>query len=442
MNPLLADDEALTNVINRIYTNQTTIREQADKIGRQIKKEIAAASIKNNALVSNKNQGAYLVDLIITDAYRQGASDIHIETDGEIARIRNRVDGLLNEQKVIASKVAEIIFRRLCILANIDILKTQLPQDGSFTIEVDQRLCSIRLSILPMKNGGASAVLRISSDIDEEDLALEKIVNNVENREKIQNFLQKKEGLILVTGPTGSGKTTLLYSLLLEVNQPSVKIISVEDPVEVPIKRVCQVQVNKDIGLDFSQVLRSVLRQDPDMIMVGEIRDQETAVISLRAAITGHKVFSTLHAKNVKNTIERLLDLDTDIYVMSAALNIIIAQRLVRCLCQYCKEPHLLDEKEQKIFDNIRSTSELKKINFMKTKGCERCNMRGYSGRMPVAELLVVDDDMRHNLVLGKYDDFYRLVEQQLKGCNLIDNALQVASVGKIDFYEVVALLN
>lgn len=328
---------------------------------------------------------------LFEDAVQVGASDIHIEPDEKVLRIRQRVDGILQETLIPESGIASALVLRLKLMAQLNISEKRLPQDGRFNLKVKGRSVDIRVSTMPIQ-AGESVVMRLL-DQSAGILSFEEIGIPVSLRERIKLQLKRPNGLILVTGPTGSGKTTTLYSALNMLNDPGNKIITVEDPVEYRLPRVNQVQVNSKIGLDFSTVLRTALRQDPDILLVGEMRDKETMEIGLRGALTGHLVLSTLHTNDAVSSTLRLLDMGAPGYLVASALRAVVAQRLIRRLCANCKKIEKPSLDQQILLDQI-SHRHSDSDDFYAAQGCQRCQYTGYRGRIGVFELLELDEPM------------------------------------------------
>lgn len=342
----------------------------------------------NTLLASDEVADAPVVKLlqsIFEDAVQMGASDIHIEPDERELRIRQRIDGILNEQIINEVKIASALVIRLKLMSGLNISEKRLPQDGRFSIKIKGKTLDIRLSTLPVQNG-ESVVMRIL-DHSKGLLDLAQLGIPEDLLGCFRKHLKSPHGLILVTGPTGSGKTTTLYAALSEVNKPETKIITAEDPVEYSLPRINQAQINEKVGLTFASVLRSALRQDPDVILVGEMRDTETAEIAIRASITGHLVFSTLHTNGAVETATRLLDMGVEGYILASALRVIIAQRLVRRICQHCVETVTL-EPSQRTWLEASFQIDCNTITFKQGQGCQHCNNSGYRGRIGVYELL------------------------------------------------------
>ena len=381
----------LLNIMDQCYRNTDEISALAE----QLDDELSENDFDFNSLVtSNEVAEAPVVKLlesIFDDAALMNASDIHIEPDEKVLRIRQRIDGILNEQILNEVKIASALVVRLKLMASLNISEKRLPQDGRFTIRVKGKTLDVRLSTLPVTHG-ESIVMRLL-DHSQNLLSLDKLGIPDDLLHTFRKHIRNPHGLILVTGPTGSGKTTTLYSALSEVNTPDTKIITAEDPVEYSLSRINQSQVNEKIGLTFAAVLRSALRQDPDVILVGEMRDTETAEIAIRAAITGHLVFSTLHTNSAVETATRLLDMGVKGYILASALQVIVAQRLVRRICENCMTDASIDEHQQVWLENSFPSVETTTINFKHGLGCPQCNNTGYKGRIGVYELLEMTHD-------------------------------------------------
>ncbi|MFH2137154.1 MAG: GspE/PulE family protein [Candidatus Omnitrophota bacterium] len=329
-----------------------------------------------------------LVSMLISDAYRRRASDIHIEPLQETLRIRYRIDGVLQQVQSPVKKLQASVASRIKLMAGMNIAEKRLPQDGRIRTIVDNREFDLRVSTLP-SHYGESVVLRI---LDKRVMNVEELGFSDLQQEVFKNIANFPNGIILVTGPTGSGKSTTLYAVLSSINRAQRKILTVEDPVEYQISGINQVQVKPTIGLSFAMVLRSMLRQAPDIIMVGEIRDLETASISVQSALTGHLIFSTLHTNDASSAITRLVDMGIKPYLAAATLRAVLAQRLIRLLCPHCKEAYNPPKDEVKILE-IDLTD--KDVVLYRAKGCSQCSHSGYLGRTGIFELLVFDDDIR-----------------------------------------------
>jgi type IV pilus assembly protein PilB len=351
--------------------------------------ETVGDAVSLDTLVETAETGPVIkmTDLLLREAIKGGASDIHVEPFRNSINIRYRIDGRLREIKPPAKHMALPIVSRIKILSNMDIAEKRLPQDGSFTASIENRMIDFRVSTLPTVFG-EKVVMRIL-DRSRISLSLETLGFEKVELESFKKAIQKPHGLILVTGPTGSGKTTTLYSALNQLKTPDRNIMTVEDPVEYQIDGINQVEARASIGLTFAAALRSFLRQDPDVILVGEIRDLETAQICIRAALTGHVVFSTLHTNDASSAVSRLSDIGIEPFFVASSLLMIVAQRLLRKLCLECKVP--MDESTSKLLPaQFRSL----KGSFFQAKGCSKCNNTGYSGRTAIYEILMKNHEI------------------------------------------------
>ena len=353
-----------------------------------------------------------IVDTLIKHAILQSASDIHIEPAEKEVRVRYRIDGILHDAMTLPKQVAGGLIARIKVLSNLKLDEHRLPQDGRFKIEKEGYKISFRVSILPVFEG-EKIVMRLLDETSK-GLTLEKMGLTGESLEKVHQNIKRPNGMILVTGPTGSGKTTTLYTMMDILNTAEVNISTVEDPVEYRMPRVNQTQINPKIGMTFAAALRSLLRQDPDIIMVGEIRDGETMQIAIEAAMTGHLVLSTLHTNSAAGTLPRLLDMGAEAFLVASTVNVVIAQRLVRKLCNDCKVAYKLEEKEVKnlqesfemteimeIFKKepqlkgiVNAKSTWKNIDFFRPRGCEQCSNEGYHGRQGIYEVLAMNEEI------------------------------------------------
>ena len=399
---LVREDDVL-RTFDTVYRRTEEISSLAQELSEEVSNE-AAVDLSQLALGEDAADAPVvkLLQSLFVDALQAGASDIHIEPDADCLRLRQRVDGVLNEQIIREKQIASALVLRLKLMAGLNISEKRLPQDGRFHISARGRGIDVRVSTMPVQHG-ESVVMRLL-DQSGAMLDLEALGMPAPMLARFRHVLKSPSGMILVTGPTGSGKTTSLYAALHSLNQPERKIITVEDPVEYRLPRISQVQVNAKIGLDFSSVLRSALRQDPDVILVGEMRDQETAEIGLRAAMTGHLVLSTLHTNDAVGTADRLLDMGAPGYLLAASLRCIIAQRLVRRICESCGEPHLPDVNERAWLAEMRPGVDLEKLR--RGRGCQHCNGTGYRGRIGVYEYLEPTLDMLEALRRGGHEGF------------------------------------
>jgi type IV pilus assembly protein PilB len=336
-----------------------------------------------------------LVNSILSQSVREGASDIHISPEKESVQIRFRVDGRLHEVPAPPKSMFLPIISRLKILANMDIAISRTPQDGRFTVKMKNKDINIRVSTIPSIYG-ENMVLRLL-DTSSSIYSLERLGMNERDRERLETIITRPHGMILSTGPTGSGKSTSLYSILKKINQPDINIITIEDPVEYRIEKIRQVQLNRKAGMTFAGGLRSILRQDPDVIMVGEIRDSETANIAVQAALTGHRVLSTLHTNDSPGAITRFIDMGVEPFLVASVMIVSFAQRLVRKVCPSCKTTYRPSREALRFW----RLDQVKNANFQRGRGCFNCMHTGYKGRTGVYEVLIIDD-MVQNLILKR----------------------------------------
>jgi len=398
----LVKESDLLAVIDQCYRNTDEISALAGRLDDELAVNDFDFGSLNTSDEVSEAPVVKLLESIFEDAVLMNASDIHIEPDEKVLRIRQRIDGVLHEQVINEVKIASALVVRLKLMAGLNISEKRLPQDGRFSIRVKGRSLDIRISTLPVTNG-ESVVMRLL-DNSMGVLNLETLGMPADLLARVQVHIRNPHGLVLVTGPTGSGKTTTLYSALSAVNKPETKIITAEDPVEYSLPRINQTEVNEKIGLSFASVLRSALRQDPDIMLVGEMRDTETAEIAIRASITGHLVFSTLHTNSAVETATRLLDMGVKGYILASALKIIIAQRLIRRICPKCVTDTQLDEDQQIWLES--NFKDIAGINFKHGSGCQHCNNTGYKGRIGVYELLELDHDTLDALRRDNSADF------------------------------------
>lgn len=365
------------------------------------------------------------VAALLMDAVNSRTTDIHIESSENSVRIRFRIDGILIEKNFFDKSTLNSIISRLKILANLDITERRIPQDGSMRLKIKERAVDFRLSTIPTIHG-EKAVIRIL-DKSFLNLNLSNLGFDLEDYNKIIKILNLSAGLILLTGPTGSGKSTTLYSMINYLNTPEINISTIEDPVEYSIKGINQIQVKPEINLNFSSILKQLLRQDPDIIVVGEIRDSETADLAVRAALTGHLIFSTLHTNDALTTIDRLRSLGVDDYLIATTFKLIISQRLVRKLCPHCKIEDI-NYKTKLTFFNQECTLLEDPFFFTHANlGCPHCNNTGYFGRVPIYEILTLNDFISYKKTLKQ-----GINHQTLLKCGLKKAASHITSLDEI----------
>jgi len=388
---VIALSEEITAALDRYYAVESTMETMLDQItdgdvdvsvtGTEDMLQDTDATDADAPIIK-------LVSLIILEAYRNRASDIHLEPLEKRFRVRYRIDGVLHEVDSPPKRLQSPIISRVKIMATMKISEKRVPQDGRIQVNILGRELDLRVSTVP-SNHGESVVMRI---LDKQNLALglPKLGFFADDQQKFERLIGLPDGIILVTGPTGSGKTTTLYACLSYINHPDRKIITVEDPVEYQISGINQVQVRDGIGLSFASALRSILRQAPNIVMIGEIRDRETANIATEASLTGHLVFSTLHTNDAPSAVTRLLDIGVKPFLVASSLRAVMAQRLVRCICEACKEPHEPEPADLELLGI--SPAQQEEVTLSKGRGCNKCSLTGYVGRKGIFEIFMVDD--------------------------------------------------
>ncbi len=379
---VLAPAAEIKAAMNKLYPpDDSTMVETRDEMG------LDAGSADGD---SDDAPVIKLCGLILTNAVKMKCSDIHLEPMEKYFRVRYRIDGALREMDSPPKRLQGAILSRMKIMSKMKISEKRIPQDGRIQIKVGEKDLDLRVSSVPT-NHGESIVMRI---LDKSNLALglPQLGFLSDDQTKFERLIRLPDGVVLVTGPTGSGKTTTLYACLGQINQPDKKLITVEDPVEYQMEGINQVQVNKDVGLDFSAALRSILRQAPNIVMIGEIRDNETADIAMEAALTGHLVFSTLHTNDAPSAVTRLLDIGVKPFLVASALRAAMAQRLVRAICTNCKQPYAPTERDLKMLGAISKT--IPETMYMGA-GCSKCSNIGYKGRKGIFEIFEVDDTIQ-----------------------------------------------
>ncbi|HAH20626.1 MAG: type II secretion system protein GspE [Omnitrophica WOR_2 bacterium GWF2_43_52] len=395
--PAVATEQEIKEALNQYYSVKGSI----DEIVKTIDKERVGLKkgeefdLKKLQEVSGEPPVVRLVNLTIMQAVKEGASDIHIEPEEDTVRIRYRIDGILYDRSPIPKYLQSAIISRIKILSELNIAEHRASQDGRFQIKIESRQIDIRVSVVATIFG-ENVVLRLL-DRSSSILSLSQLGFSKEILGKYEKLILRPFGIILVTGPTGSGKTTTLYASLNLINSSQKNIITIEDPVEYHLDGIRQIQVEPKAGTTFATGLRSILRQDPDVIMVGEIRDRETAEIAIQASLTGHLVFSTLHTNDASSAVSRLIDMGVEPFLVSSALIGVLAQRLVRAICKECKEEYIPSEE---LMNDIgyKDNGQGAGIKFFKGKGCPKCSQSGYRGRIGIFELMPVDDALRSHI--------------------------------------------
>jgi type II secretory ATPase GspE/PulE/Tfp pilus assembly ATPase PilB-like protein len=381
-----------------------------------------------------------LISALVEHAHFLRASDIHIDPSHAKVRIRLRIDGVLQESFSFPKNVHSEIISRIKVLAGLRSDEHQATQDGRFRHAIkdgSDTQVDVRVSIVPTYHG-ENAVLRLLSDKADSFTTLEMLGFSENDRTKILRAIERPTGMILATGPTGSGKTTTLYTLIKMLNSPEVSIVTIEDPIEYAIEEIEQIQVNPRTDLTFAKGLRSILRQDPNVIMVGEIRDAETANIAVNTALTGHMLLSTLHTSDAATTLPRLLDMGIDGYLVASTINIAMAQRLIRKICPHCKEKVLMNEAMQ---ENLKALPfiDQKKIvqEFYRGKGCEKCNGSGYRGRVCINEVLVADDEIRDAILRKASSSEIKKIAVKNGMTTMIEDGFEKARAGETSIEEI-----
>jgi len=374
-----------------------------------------------------------LLNSILHRAIKDRASDVHFEVFEQEFRIRYRVDGSLYEVEAPPAHLALPLVARIKVMSDLDITETRLPQDGRIELSIDGKPVDLRVATLPAI-AGEGCVMRV---LDRSAVSLDLAALGLASaeREQLAALTRLPHGIVLVTGPTGSGKTTTLYAMLSEANQPDVKIITTEDPVEYDIQGIVQVPINEDIGVTYARVLRTVLRQDPDKILIGEIRDQETASVAVEASLTGHTVFSTLHTNDAPSTVTRLIDMGVEPFMITATLEAVVAQRLVRTLCTECKTA--FEPGEELLMELGADAGRLRGLTLHFGKGCARCHHTGYKGRTGIFEILVVDDALREAVLRRASTQELRRIAVQAGMNSLRASGLALVAAGRTTLEEV-----
>ena len=424
----------LLKAMDLMYRRTAEISGLAQELGQ----ELSANDVDIGQLAAEGVVDAPVVKLLQTlfeDAVQINASDIHIEPDEKELRIRFRLDGIMRVQTTAERRIASALASRLKLMAGLDISEKRLPQDGRFNIRVRDKSIDVRLSTLPSQYGESVVMRLLNQSAGVLDLERLGMPENILKR--FRKMIHSPHGMVLVTGPTGSGKTTSLYGALKELNQPTSKVITVEDPIEYRMSGISQVQVNAKIDFTFARVLRSVLRQDPDIVLVGEMRDQETVEIGLRAAMTGHLVLSTLHTNDAISTVSRLLDMGAAPFLVAGSLRGIVAQRLVRRICDSCTEPTELEPGMRAIVVAELGDAAAD-MQFHHGRGCSYCNHTGYQGRIGIYELLEIDDALAAPLHRGDQIAFGIAAKKQAGYQSLRRSAIDLAARGLTTMEQVV----
>lgn len=436
--PILAEKNQIQILIN-IAFNETSTSNAEDFLQKNDNDEFNFDEDNISDVLDDSNEAPFIrfVNHILAQAIRLGASDIHIEPYRDESRVRFRLDGILYDRHKLDKNYHPAIVSRVKVMAKLNIAEKRLPQDGRITIALGEREVGLRVSTLPT-SFGERVVLRLLEK-SEKVLSLTELGLNSECLKTMYNFINMPNGIILVTGPTGSGKTTTLYAALQEIASPNRNILTIEDPVEYELEGVGQVQVNSKIGLTFASGLRSLVRQDPDVILIGEIRDTETASIAVQSALTGHLVFSTLHTNDAPSAISRLLDMEVEPFLLASVLRGVIAQRLVRVLCPHCKEPYLPNAEEKQ---RLGSAISYMDKHLYKEVGCTHCMHTGYKGRIAIYEMMPVTDMIKKLTAEKKDANTIREAALQTGMYSLVQDGMVKVAQGITSLTELARVIN
>lgn len=436
----VAPTTVVADAINRFYPLEGTkeMMEELEEDSKLIEGELDLGAIEDQdvMIMASQTPVIKLVNHILFQAVKRDASDIHIEPYEKEVRVRYRIDGVMFVTLTPPKKIQSALVSRLKIMANLNIAEKRKPQDGRIEIKVAGKEIDIRVSILPVVHG-ERVVMRLL-DKSKTFVKLESMGFSKRDFHALEHAISQPNGIVLVSGPTGSGKTTTLYAILARVNSPEVNLITVEDPVEYQIPGINQVQVNEKIGLTFAAALRSILRQDPDIVMIGEARDTETVQIAVQASLTGHLVFSTIHTNNAPATITRLIDMGIEPFLIASSVSAILAQRLVRKLCDACKKVYTPAPESLKTIGI--SPEEAKKIIFYQAVGCSKCMNSGYSGRLPIFEIMLMTPGIAQLVV--QQADALKIKQQALKDgmTLLVQDGIEKIKQGITTIEEVLAV--
>lgn len=426
--PCISTKQDLHKIISKYYDLQETMDAAMNDLAGFTEEE-------NVDIVTDDSPIVVLVNQIINDAVVQGASDIHFDPQDNELRIRFRVDGVLKTERSLPKNMQKMIVARIKIMGNLNITENRLPQDGRIQVHAQMRSIDLRLSTLPTIYG-EKIVMRVL-DTKNAQISIDNLGLSTENNERFRKMIKKPNGIVLITGPTGSGKSSTLSATLNDMNDDALNIITVEDPVEYQLEGINQIQVREEVGLTFAAGLRSILRQDPDIVMVGEIRDTETAQIATRASLTGHLVLSTLHTNSAVESIARLMDMGIEAYLITSSLEGVVAQRLVRRVCRDCSEQRPPTPTEQTVF----LQHEMVVSSITSGKGCVACNHTGYKGRLAIHEVLAIDDELKR-MILQKEGTVELLKVAQSNGFKtLMLDGLNKAVQGLTTVEEIVRVI-
>ncbi len=436
--PAMADTEQIHALISRCYGSQKAMDavEEFSKANALFTRDVLSLAGEGDSGSNiNETPAVKLINILIEQAFQSGASDIHIEPQNKNLRIRFRIDGQLQDIMQSDIEILPAIVSRIKVMAGLNIAEKRLPQDGRIAYRFQQNEVDLRISVLPTIFGEKVVIRVISKNTF--NFAKEMLGFLPENLEALEDILKNPHGIVLVTGPTGSGKTTTLYTAVRELNRDNINIVTVEDPVESTIEGISQVQVNPKAGLDFANSLRSILRQDPDIILIGEIRDTETAEIAVRSAITGHLVLSTVHTNDAASSVARLMDMGIPPFLVSTSLVGIVAQRLVRKICPNCRESYVPNPSELEALDNTGDTIPA----LYRGRGCESCKGTGYKGRIAVHEVMKIGADLRNAINRQESTDVLKNTAVKNGMITLKENCRRLVLSGVITLEEMLKVV-
>lgn len=433
--PCLAARKDLHEAINRVYAGQEEFKKLMDRMGEESIPGAPAVKSQESALQGNQSPVSRLVDMIVSHAARDQASDIHINPGEGQLKIRFRIDGILYDVPPPPKYLHPFIVSRIKVISNMDIAESRLPQDGHFQVVVDGRTIETRVSSMPTTNG-ESMVIRLF-DTRAMAIPLENMGMSDQHLPQVEGFIRQPHGMIIVSGPTGSGKSTTLYAMLTRARSPERNIIAIEDPVERRIEMVTQIQVNEKAGLTFASALRSIMRHDPDVIMVGEIRDQETAQLAVRAALTGHLVLSTIHTNDAPGVVTRLINMNVEPFLVASSLGGVMAERLVRCICAECKEPLTIPDG---LGQRLAAAGVTLPQKAWYGKGCKHCHETGYRGRTAVFEMMAITPELADLIVTNVPTSVLREQARKEGMTSILEDGLEKVGRGITSLEEVLRI--
>ncbi len=427
----------LLETIDRVYRRTEEITGLVRELSEELGQSYIDFGVLTATVAAEEAPVVRLLQTVFSDAIQVKASDIHVEPQKDRLVIRFRIDGVLHQQTEADSRIAPALVLRLKLMSGLDISEKRLPQDGRFNVRVRDQTVDVRIATMPTQHGETVAMRLLNTSGN--FLSLDRLGMPPEMLKRFREIIQRNSGIVLVTGPTGSGKTTTLYAALAEINTVSRKIFTVEDPIEYTLPGSTQVQVNEKIDLSFARVLRSALRHDPDIILVGEMRDAETAQIGIRAAMTGHLVFSTLHTRDAAGSLYRLVDMGVPRYMVTSSVQAVIAQRLLRHVCESCSQQYSPTPQDVVWLEHEGVPAE-RWGNLKHGRGCSRCNGTGYSGRLGVYEMLEMDHTMLEAAAHSDLLQFTKSAQAFMKNKTLLDHALMLMLQGRTTVSEVMQI--